>query len=429
MAKRSASFSAAGVLLLLIAAAALYVWTTRPVRRAAVPPEFVTTAQVLGLPDDVRYYYRDRASVDQFEEELVESWNRERADIARHGAYPDQLPSAAYLAISGGGDNGAFGAGFLNGWTKHGTRPKFKIVTGVSTGALIAPFAFLGPEYDPQLKAIYTGVSMKDIAARRWPILALFRDAMSDTSPLYHLMERTITQEILDKIAAEYDKGRLLIVGTTNLDARRPVYWNITKIAASRSPAALTTIRKILLASSAIPGTFPPVMIDVRVGDKRYQEMHVDGGTANQVFAYPVATTLSDLSRRNLAVRDRTLFIIRNARLDPDWAQVDRRTLPIAMRAIACLIQYQGIGDLYRLFTITRRDRVDFNLAYIPETFRVPKKADFDPTYMRTLYDLAYGMAANGYSWAKHPPILFSGEGDPLLAKGKAAFEEPSTQP
>jgi predicted patatin/cPLA2 family phospholipase len=425
---RRISLGAIVAVLLILAAGVVYVWSTRPIRRPAVPLEFVTTADVIGLPDGIRYYYRDRDSVDKFEEELVESWNRERAEIARHGAYPNQLPPAYYLAISGGGDNGAFGAGFLNGWTKHGNRPEFKIVTGVSTGALIAPFAFLGSDYDPQLRAIYTGVSMKDIAAPRWPLLALFRDAMSDTSPLYHLMERTITQDILDKIGAEYDKGRILLVGTTNLDARRPVYWDITRIAASRAPGALTTVRKILMASAAIPGTFPPVMIDVKAGGKRYQEMHVDGGTANQVFTYPVATTLSDLSRRNLASRDRTLYIIRNARLDPDWAQVDRRTLPIAMRAIQCLIQYQGIGDLYRIFTITRRDHVDFNLAYIPETFRLVKKRDFDPTYMRTLYDLAFGMASDGYSWAKHPPILFTGEGDPMMAKSGQAFGDPAEQ-
>jgi hypothetical protein len=187
-------------------------------------------------------------------------------------------------------------------------------------------------------------------------------------------------------------------------------------------------VRKILLASAAIPGTFPPVMIDVTARGQRYQEMHVDGGTANQVFAYPVATTLSDLSRKNLAHRDRTLYIIRNARLDPDWAQVDRRTLPIAMRAIQCLIQYQGMGDLYRIFTIARRDKVDYNLAYIPDTFRVVKKKDFDPAYMRTLYDLAYGLASGGFSWAKHPPVLFTGEGDPLLAKTRQAFPE-NTEP
>jgi hypothetical protein len=423
-----AKLSAWGVVLLLAAVVVLYVWSTRPVRRAAVPPEFVTTAQVDGLPNEVRYYYRDRDSVAQFEEDLVESWNRERAEMGKNGAYPEKLPPASYLAISGGGDNGAFGAGLLTGWTKHGDRPKFKIVTGVSTGALIAPFAFLGPEYDEKLKAIYTGISMKDVAAPRWMVFAIFRDAMADTSPLYHLMERTITRDILDKIGAEYEKGRILVVGTTNLDARRPVYWNITKIASSRSPSALQTVRKILMASAAIPGTFPPVMIDVHVGKTRYQEMHVDGGTANQVFAYPVATELSELSRRYLAERERSLYIIRNARLDPDWAQVDRRTLPIAMRAIQCLIQYQGIGDLYRIFTITRRDKVAYNLAYIPDTFRVAKKKDFDTGYMRSLFELGYGMAEKGYSWARHPPVLFNGEGDPMLARGNP-FPETPPQP
>ena len=238
-------------------------------------------------------------------------------------------------------------------------------------------------------------------------------------------MERTITRDVLDKIAAEYDKGRILLVGTTNLDARRPTIWNVTKIAASRAPGSLDIVRKILMASSAIPGTFPPVMIDVRVGDRRYQEMHVDGGTANQVFVYPVATQLSELSRRYLAERERTLYIIRNARLDPDWAQVDRRTLPIAMRAIQCLIQYQGIGDLYRMYTITRRDHVDYDLAYIPETFRAVKQRDFDPAYMRALYDMAYESAASGYSWAKHPPVLLTGEGDPTQARNREISPEP----
>ena len=416
---KPARLGVVGVLLLVLVAGGVYVWLTRPLRGAAVPAQFVTSAEVVGLPDDIRYYPRDREDVDHFERELVESWDRERAEIGRRGAYPDRLPPADYLAISGGGDNGAFGAGFLTGWSKRGNRPQFKIVTGVSTGALIAPFAFLGPEYDDRLKAIYTGISMKDIAAPRWVLFALFRDAMADTSPLYHLMERTITREILDRIAAEYDKGRLLIVGTTNLDARRPVYWNVTKIAASRAPGSLAIVRKILMASAAIPGTFPPVMIDVRVGERRYQEMHVDGGTANQVFVYPVATALGDLSARYLARRQRSLYLLRNARLDPDWAQVDRRTLPIAMRAIQCLIQYQGIGDLYRIFTITRRDKVDYNLAYIPDSFRAVKTKDFDPVYMRTLFELGYGLAANGYSWAKHPPVLLTGEGDPLLARSR----------
>jgi predicted acylesterase/phospholipase RssA len=380
-------------------------------RREAVPAGLVTAATVSGLPDGVRYFPRDAEDVRQFERDFVDSWAKERASLHAQG-HDGPLPPAEYLAISGGGDNGAFGAGLLNGWTKAGTRPRFKLVTGVSTGALIAPFAFLGPDYDDRLRSLYTGVSLKDIAEPRSVFSAFFGDAMADTSPLYGLVKRYVTQALLDAIAAEYEKGRILLVGTTNLDARRPVLWNITKIAAARAPGGLALVHKILMASAAIPGTFPPVMIDVEAAGRSYQEMHVDGGTSNQVFVYPVAADLAKLSAEHDADRQRTLYVIRNARLDPEWAQVDRRTLPIALRAIACLIQYQGMGDLYRIFTITRRDHVDFNLAYIPETFKTPHESEFDTAYMRSLYDLAYGVAVEGHEWAKHPPVLLSGEGE-----------------
>jgi predicted acylesterase/phospholipase RssA len=194
-------------------------------------------------------------------------------------------------------------------------------------------------------------------------------------------------------------------VATTNLDVRRPVVWNITKIAASKAPGALELVQKILLASSAIPGTFPPVMIDAEVDGKRYQEMHVDGGTTGQVFVYPAAAEIY-----KLFPRQRTLYIIRNARLDPQWAEVDRRTLPIAFRAITTLIQYQGMADLYTLYSICQRDHVDYNLAYIPPTFDAPHTTDFDPEYMKALLAVGQGLAVKGhYWWYKQPPVLLSG--------------------
>src|SRR5262249_6152797 len=190
---------------------------------------------------------RDVDDVRQFEEDFIASWSKERAALGLAPGAP--LPPAAYLAISGGGDNGAFGAGLLNGWTRAGTRPTFKLVTGVSTGALIAPFAFLGPAYDETLKMIYTSVSLKDIATERWILDVFFGDAMADTAPLAALVKRTVTQEVLDAIAAEYAKGRMLLIGTTNLDARRAVVWNVTEIAATHRPDALDLVHKILLAS------------------------------------------------------------------------------------------------------------------------------------------------------------------------------------
>jgi len=371
-------------------------------RRPAVPFELSTQANVVGFPAGIRYFPRDATDVREFERDFLASNEAEKKFLG-----VDELPPNSFLAISGGGDNGAFGAGLLNGWTKAGTRPEFKLVTGVSTGALIAPFAFLGRAYDEKLKALYTGISMRDVAEERSLLSVLYNDALADNAPLRKLVKKSVTQEMVDAIAAEHDKGRVLLVATTNLDVRRPVIWNITEIAATRLPGALDLVHKILIASAAIPGTFPPVMIDVEAGGRRYQEMHVDGGTASQVFVYPSAVKLHELFQR-----DRTLYMIRNARMDPEWAQVDRRTLPISLRAITCLIHNQGIGDLYRIYSIARRDHIRFQLVYIPSTFQTPHPAEFDTAYMRDLFALGEKMAVEGHEWYEHPPVLLSGVDD-----------------
>ena len=374
-------------------------------RREAVPDDLHTVANVPGFAAGIRYFPGDAAHMQEFERDFVAANVREEASLRSQGWSRSVLPPVSYLAISGGGDNGAFAAGLLNGWTKAGTRPRFKFVTGVSTGALIAPFAFLGEAYDEKLKTLYTSISLNDIALKRSLVSVLYGDAMADTTPLWKLVKKSVTQEMLDAIAVEHDRGRILLIATTNLDVRRAVIWNITEIAATRAPGALDLVHKIMIASAAIPGTFPPVMIDVEARGKSYQEMHVDGGTATQVFVYPPAVNLHQILQRQ-----RTLYIIRNSRLDPEWAQVDRKTLPIALRAITCLIQYQGMGDLYRIFAITQRDHVDFNLAFIPPTFDVPHTAEFDTNYMKALFEVGYRMAHQGQEfWYKHPPVLVSG--------------------
>jgi predicted patatin/cPLA2 family phospholipase len=376
-------------------------------RLAAVPNELQTAAVIKGFPPSIRYFPTDATHVIEFERAYLASLDREIMYRYNNGE-DTGLPPAAYLAISGGGDNGAFGAGLLNGWSATGSRPEFKMVTGVSTGALISPFAFLGEKYDSRLKNIYTGITVRDIALTRSPLWVLFGDAMQDTTPLRNLVRRNVTADVMEAIAQERDKGRVLLVGTTNLDARRPVIWNLTEIAASHVPGSLELVQKILIASSAIPGTFPPVMIDVEAGGKRYQEMHVDGATAAQVFVYPSATHLNQL-----AARERRLYLIRNARLDPEWAQVDRRTLPIAFRAITCLVQFQGIGDLNTIFAITQRDQLEFNLAFIPPTFDHPHKQFFEPGYMNDLYEVGKRTAIKGTDWWwKHPPLLLTGVPD-----------------
>jgi hypothetical protein len=371
-----------------------------PIRSDAVPLEQQAQAQIPGLAG-VRYW-ADRDPGD-FVRDTVEAFHREDAYLKKSG-HQGTLPSVDYLAISGGGENGAYGAGVLVGWTAAGTRPEFKVVTGISTGALIAPFAFLGSSYDGKLREVYTSISQKDVLEPRGYLAAIFDDAMADNSPLKKLVKRLATQEMLDAIAVEHEQGRILLVGTTDLDAMRPVIWNIGKIAASRHPKALELFQEILVASAAIPGAFPPVMIDVEVGGKRYHEMHVDGGATAQVFVYPPSLDIRALERRVGRTRERRLYVLRNARLDPDWAQVDRVTLTIAGRAISSLIQTQGVGDLYRIYLGAQRDGIDFSLAYIPPTFSQKPQEPFDREYMKALYLVGHDLAATGYQWAKVPP-------------------------
>jgi predicted acylesterase/phospholipase RssA len=384
-------------------------------RLHAVPSNEAANASVLGL-DDIRYW--GDVESPELVKDGTDAYYRELAEFRREG-HVGPLPAANYLAISGGGEDGAFGAGLLVGWTASGTRPEFKLVTGISTGALIAPFAFLGPGYDAQLKQVYTTISEKDILEPRGYLAALTNDALASTSPLRGTIGRYVTQSMLDDIAAEYAKGRLLLIGTTNLDQGRPVIWNIGELAASHRPGVLKLVLDILVASAAIPGAFPPVMVDVEAGGRHYQEMHVDGGASAQVFVYPPSVQIDVLGRSLGIERTRRLYVIRNARLDPSWADTRRSTLSIVSRAVSSLIQTQGIGDLYRIYIAADRDKIDFNLANIPPTFTTQLKEPFDTEYMNSLFTVGYDLGADGYPWAKLPPGYQElGAGPTLSASG-----------
>jgi hypothetical protein len=384
----------------LVAACLIQGCATTPQRLPAVPQELSAKAEIPGMPG-VRYVAGGDMS--GLTRDAVDSLRKEQAWRAKQGL-TGPLPPAVYLAISGGGDNGAYSAGLLNGWTAAGTRPEFRLVTGISTGALIAPFAFLGPKYDATLKEVYTTIAPKDILIARSMIAGVLSDAMADNAPLWVLTRKSVTAEFLREVAAEYAKGRFLLVGTTDLDARRGIIWDMGKIASYGTPQALDLFISIMIASASIPAGFPPAMIDVEVDGKRYQEMHVDGGTTAQVFVYPASIRIRDQAAAAGVTRERRLYVIRNARLDPDWAHTERSTMTIAGRAIASLIHTQGIGDLYRIYATAQRDGVDFNLTFIPSSFNHPHKEEFDNDYMRALYDTGYSLAVKGLPWAKTPP-------------------------
>jgi predicted acylesterase/phospholipase RssA len=374
-----------------------------PERSPAVPSSRTGQATVLGIPNE-RFF--PALDIDPLEAEFIAALERQRR--ARGLKTLADMPQLQLLAISGGGENGAFGAGLLSGWSTQGTRPAFDLVTGISTGALTAPFAFLGPDYDAQLRAVYTETAPHEIMLRRSITAALFNDAMADNEPLFRTISRFVDDRMLAGIAAAYDSGRLLLIASTNIDAQVPVIWNIGAIAKSGHPKAADTIRRILLASAAIPGAFPPSMIDVTMDGRSYQEMHVDGGAIAQTFLYPSALTRNRAQRRRTGqpVVDARVFVIRNGRLDPEWAAVERRTLGIAGRAIATMIAIAGYNDVIRIYGITQRDGIDYNLAFMGSDFNQVLPSPFDSAYMRALYNYGYQRALHGYDWAKRPPIL-----------------------
>ena len=359
----------------------------------------VHQVSILGITDARFYPDRDARQIEALALKVYERQLKSREHSAKTGS----AGPAHFLVISGGGDNGAFGAGLLVGWSARGDRPQFNLVTGISTGALTAPFAFLGREYDLTLREIYTQIGPNDIFTKRDLLAAFSNDAMADTTPLSNMISRYLDQPMIDKIAEEYRKGRLLLIATTNLDQGRPVIWNIGAIAESRQPGARELIVKVLLASAAIPGMFPPVMFDVEIDGKQHQEMHVDGGAMAQAFLYPSSLHLRRLSQRNKMTRKRIAYIIRNGRPFKDEENVKRQTLSIAMQAISTMTASSGLNDTYRIYLTTKRDGIDYNLAFIDDGFTVPYKDPFDQGYMQALFEYGYQKGIAGYPWKKTP--------------------------
>jgi predicted acylesterase/phospholipase RssA len=369
--------------------------------RNPVPMHLMPEATVPGM-GPIRYWG------DEMPKEAVEELRRKIPYMARLAESPPEhgRPVVNFLAISSGGDDGAFAAGLLVGWTQSGRRPRFEIVTGVSAGALIAPLAFLGPAYDRQLTAMWTRYGTQDLIVKR-PLAALFAGAaLADTGPLADLISYYIDQRFLDAIAAEYRRGRILLVETTNLDAQRPVVWNMTAIAASRHPRALNLFRQVLLASASVPGIFPPVHIRVEAGGELREEMHVDGGTTQKVFIAPLQLRLSMLDPLYSAPPLRRIYVISNTKLAPEWEPPRNDTRAIAERSLRTLSKSQGAGDLIRLYVLAKRDGAEFNLAAIPSSFRPKSKEPFDRHYMRALFDVGFVDGRDGYRWLSAPPEI-----------------------
>lgn len=316
-----------------------------------------------------------------------------------------------YLVISGGGANGAYGAGLLKAWSELGTRPEFTIVTGVSTGALTAPFAFLGSDYDAVLEEVYTTLDTTLLINTRSLFSLLGADSVLDTTPLSRLIEKVVDDAMVERLAAEHRNGRILSVATTNMDASRPVVWNLTRIAASGHPKAAQLIRQVMLASASIPGAFPPVYVEVETADgQKYDEMHGDGGVASQMFLYPAGLDWRKV-KQTLRVRgEPTIYVIRNAYIRPQYQTMDPRLLPIVSRTIGSLIRTQGIGDFFRISALAERDGLDMKVTWIPDEaytgLGIVASEAFDPKYMRALFDFGYRRTMEGMTWLDFSDML-----------------------
>jgi hypothetical protein len=365
-----------------------------PIHRRAVPQGLLDAVVVQGMPADIRDW-GDRPSP-VLRKSVADAYAQ--AASARDADAP-----ADVLAISGGGSNGAYAAGLLCGWTASGNRPVFRVVTGVSVGALIAPLAFLGPGYDGRLLEMTRAARDDTIYRKKGLLLALSSDSLADNSPLIGYVARFFDESLLRAVAAEHAKGRRLFIATTNLDAKRPVIWDMGAVASSGSPRALAVFREVIVASAALPVAFPPTYVRVEHDGQRYDEMHVDGGVTEQIILYGSWIAGGDLPPRPDAPAP-TYYVIRNGKLTADWRPVEPTIPSIATNALGRLIQAQAVGDLWQAYVTCRRDGLAFRLASIPEDVVIPGDAGFDPRTIAMLFDRGFAQSRSGYPWVDRPP-------------------------
>ena len=390
----------------------------------AVPPDLIKSPVLPGY-DGVRVWGDE---VSQPLVELITSKDEDVRAAAEQGRSPRSLLQASFLAISGGGDQGAFAAGVLSGWAARGDRPDFEVVTGVSAGALAAPFAFIGPGCDIVLRDVYTKFGARDLYRSRG-IRGYFTDAFGDNEPMRRIVEGYASPRLLDQIAEGYRDGRRLYILTTNLDAQRPVVWDLSAVAASGQQDRHEIFAKILLASSAIPGLFPPVYFEVQGADgKLYTEMHVDGGvTAQLVFIPPEAKVLEIEDKVFNRRRARDLYVIRNSKIAPEYQSTAPRALSVTARAVRTMVKYQVISDLTRMFRFAESNNTSFHYCAVPNDFVGKGSGPFDKALAQELFACGEQVGRAGL-WSSMPPDSPSRE-VPMTREMAIVAQQNVTQP
>jgi hypothetical protein len=338
-------------------------------------------------------------------------------------------PRRSVLCLSGGGSYGAYTAGVLCGWSARGDRPgcggrpNFDVVTGISTGALIAPLAFLGPKYDDDLRRFYTTVDNDDIYKLR-PVRGAFTIALADNAPLAELVDGVVTEDKVREVAEEHRKGRRLYIGTTDLEGRRFVVWDVGAIACRGCPGDRELIVKILLASSAIPGFFPPAKIPVTVDGRTYVEEHGDGGVSEAIFFRPPYTPSGQRGEGN-DLSDVDLYLVVAGKLYADAQALKQRSLTLGAKSMSTVIHAQTRGDLQRWYLVCLVTGMEYHLAAIPPDAPAPaSSAEFDRAAMTALFDVGFRLAAEGGAWRRSPPGVEPGE-SVLVRRGTDLTHQP----
>ncbi len=372
-----------------------------------VPEHLVNKVEPMGIPEirawgDVNDYV-----IGTYGETVLSRQDAAGLLLNEDGSFKE----ANMLTLSGGGENGAFGAGILKAWSDSGSRPEFLAVTGISTGAIISVFAFLGTDYDDQLTSFYTSTDAKDLYVKKGFLAAITSLSLFDTSQFESKVRDTINPELLSRTAEAYEQGRILLIGTTNLDVQRMAIWDMGYIASLETPEAEKLFEDIVLASASIPGMFPAVPVNVEYEGEQYQEIHVDGGVVRQVFLLPDEISITP-ELLTYPERDRNLFVIRNGEFKASYKQTELKLLSITGRSISTLLKYQGRGDVMRLYNKAHEANMNFNMAYIDDDFeREDLSSDsFEKEYMQALFDYGYTKFQLGNLWKAKPPGIDSKE-------------------
>jgi predicted acylesterase/phospholipase RssA len=356
--------------------------------RAPAPLEAAADAAApAGLTAGVRFLGIDPESFDR----------RARASVAALRSSADGGP-VNVLALSGGGAGGSFGAGALIGMSQRGERPEFHVVTGVSVGALLAPFAFLGTGWDDELLAAFADGRLAKLLKIGGPAI-LFRSSIYAGAPLRAYVDRFVTPQLIDAVADEAARGKLLFVATTDLDKQETVIWDLGVVAAGRSESARTLFRDVLVASASIPGVFPPVLIRVSDGEREYEEMHVDGGTT---VPFLVAPEISQLDAgRVLDLQGGRIFVLVNGSLSARPLTTPARAVPVISRGFSATMMHGSRRTISLAAEFARRQEMELKFTYLPATYPYRGALAFDADELRQLFEFGRRCAAHGELWTR----------------------------